>query len=658
MQALEKNKDMPASEEQRWLQALERLHVETSGHGEFGAEGSTCIVTFTRLNDNRKHLRIAPNRSVDFEAGPGPWGFHVASVATGNTLVISALGHPTTPAYLAPNPTPVAPGAAATNPADFFTSDRGLASAYLPSPSTNYEWGIVGPSDMTPVKLMNGVQLRFFHLPTNSLIPQVFRAEAVDPNAMEALYKQAAKTGDWRTATDRPGAGVGFFRFQVGGVNPVARMLGAVPPSALHAAATSGRLRIDERLAVDLAGGQGPWATFRVDLAPGSAPSVFSIQCVGHMWRGDRAFLTSSNPGAPGFGAFAPTDRDRSRKASLRTLTPADRAALPGWKVEVLPDDAAPVREAMLGVTAAAHTYFDAAAAAAALPPAKMAEFRRTGFIVLQRAVARSLVDEARAFVNNQLGKGPAAWADDTTDGLKLRHASHPSLTATVYRSSVSSAVQRLFGGPGTLDPIGGVQLAIRFPVDKAVNDGDPKAAFGDPVPPSRPEFDQPRPINVVETNGWHIDGMGSDRMIPFSLLLLVAIGDQEVPGRGNFTVWPGEHRNPDVRRWYRAGRNLKTPQGGRTEEFDAWAAKKPPLATKSHQVLMKAGDVALVHPHLPHAVGQNMSADVRYTLIMRLRHRNDAEHQARALDNCLFDIFDDAPAAAAAATDPDFDAV
>jgi len=677
LQQASSGKANPAWEAQL-LAALEEVQAET-------ADSETAIVSFALLKDNKKHLRVAGNGAVDYEAGEGPWGMFYANPTPRGTLLRS-LANPTVHRFVARNAAKDADGAA------YFQSSRGPARMSLPQPATCFEWGTVGPDGRTPVSLMNGVQVRFIHVPTGRVMPRTYRAEVVQPDHMAALFAAAGNAhvgpSDWMRAADLDPARslteqrAAFFRFQVGGGNPVAARLG-MHAARQAAAQPGGRLRITGEGVVDEAGGQGPWATWKVDMAPGAQPPVFSLQCVGHIFAGSRAFLAagpntssfdpaSTVPHAPtyqqqaqsqqqaghGFTAFVPKHEATQAKKGAKHMSDVEKMMLPRWAFEALPEAHDAVQRILMG-DANSFLFFDPAAAEAVLPADKRRAFARDGFITLDRAVARRVVDAARHFVNNLLGKGPGAWEEDpeasagSTDGpkFKLKHGNHHTLLATIYQSTVSSAIQQLMGGQGSANAVGGAQLAIRFPVDNSVPKPSDDAAPGGNIARGTAAYGEPAPIAVQHCGqqGWHIDGMGREKMLPFGLLVLVALSDQSEEGHGNFTVWPGEHRNPAVRTWYHSGRGVRPSNEAEvTQEqrarFAEFAARKPRLASTPTQVLLKAGDVALVHPLLPHSVGVNTSPDPRYTIIMRFQSAQQEDHEEAARADPLFEPFSHLP--------------
>ena len=221
-------------------------------------------------------------------------------------------------------------------------------------------------------------------------------------------------------------------------------------------------------------------------------------------------------------------------------------------------------------------------------------EFHRDGFLILRDVVPKALIDDAKRVVNHHLGTGPSAWVVDD-ENVKLPSSTHEAIINLVEQTPIWSAVQRMIGKDSLRRPTAG-QLAIRFPVTDAAD------------------------ANPISTGSkqYHIDGMGKDQLIPFTLLAKVALSDQSEEGNGNFTVFPASHRKETVFQWYSDSLNDGSP------------AEKPDIGSPL-QVRLAPGDVVIVHPHLAHCVGRNTSPNIRYSIIFRLHHVNRAEHNQRA---------------------------
>lgn len=123
----------------------------------------------------------------------------------------------------------------------------------------------------------------------------------------------------------------------------------------------------------------------------------------------------------------------------------------------------------------------------------------------------------------------------------------------------------------------------------------------------------------------YHIDGMGQNKLCPFSLLCGVALSDQTVPNMGNLHVFPGSHLHSGLQKYYVEKIN-DDDQG----EADV---SKPDLG-ESVQVLLRPGDIVLAHQLLAHRVGVNTSEHIRYQLYYRVQHKDHEDLKGYIVDD------------------------
>jgi hypothetical protein len=394
-----------------------------------------------------------------------------------------------------------------------------------------------------------------------------------------------------------------------------------VPPARLAPGSTvfglamarniNGHVRVMPNRKVDFSGGKGPWALFEATPVGGVGVRLRSI---GHT---RPAFLSlSPMGGGNGFPASA---------SAHPTFAVSDSAADPGTLWAWVASDERPVMGPALQPHGAAAGPADAAAREvhelqhgplaydAALPPLtaqQLRQFGDDGYLILRGCVAPALVADARRQVNHLLGQGSEHWEPDPQGGEKevLKGSNHPALLRPFSRSALSTHIQQLLaGGAGSARGIHNAQLAIRFPVLPSTHGMTP-AAVGD--------------VEHRNSDGWHIDGQGKDRSMPFSVLAIVALSDQSSEGNGNFTIYPGWHRSARVRDWYARHLGAAARITDRAALHALMNADRPTCGAPL-QVCLAPGDAALVHPLLPHRVGNNVSPDVRYTLINRVQHRD-----------------------------------
>lgn len=207
-------------------------------------------------------------------------------------------------------------------------------------------------------------------------------------------------------------------------------------------------------------------------------------------------------------------------------------------------------------------------------------------------------------------------------------------------------------------------QLALRLPdrEDSSINRPSPlsrlaSTVFGSLLPLASDASPASSPHPPLGGRRWHIDGLAQGRHSPFSLLVGVALSDQMDTYSGNLCVFPGAHHQilPFLREFVASG-YLPAPDsassGRRFQQgppgvvgpaaFEAFAGK--PDLGEPVQLLLRAGDVVLLHQKLPHRGGPNYSQNVRIMVYFRAhRHRtlppaNDAESD-RSLHDLWFEF-------------------
>lgn len=221
-------------------------------------------------------------------------------------------------------------------------------------------------------------------------------------------------------------------------------------------------------------------------------------------------------------------------------------------------------------------------------------EFIDRGFLQLTEVVPRTMCDEALRAINHSIGHVGKTGGDParfTVDQYCYELAGQPVMTDVFNRTGVRQAAEGLMG-EGCMLPVERVQIAPRFPM--ALDEGPP------------------------DQHG-HIDGIGGGNngtakgkyIRSFTLFAVVYLAD--VPDResGNFTVWPGSHR--ELQAYFRDVGHEVLSQGVPHIHH----AQDPVMLTG------KAGDVVLAHHLMQHEGGYNLSPNVRHALISRLRHRD-----------------------------------
>lgn len=254
------------------------------------------------------------------------------------------------------------------------------------------------------------------------------------------------------------------------------------------------------------------------------------------------------------------------------------------------------------------------------LSSAQARQFAEDGFIVVPSLVPRPAVDAALRQINCSFGKGydvaghKIVWKDDIERSQAVtRLFSHtqalPAAEVRVCGCLVWSATlwlsptwpptppQALLGA-GRVSVPGAGQVAPRFPQPIPAPVGlQLSASLYSPLPGRPPAsavayFECCGDVQTQAPHGgWHIDGMDSDRVAPFTLLACVVLSDTLEDNCGQLTVHPGDHRTlAAVIRREGAG-------------FVTSHAPRPHLTAPAFQIKARAGDVVFAHPMLPHKV-------------------------------------------------------
>jgi ectoine hydroxylase-related dioxygenase (phytanoyl-CoA dioxygenase family) len=242
------------------------------------------------------------------------------------------------------------------------------------------------------------------------------------------------------------------------------------------------------------------------------------------------------------------------------------------------------------------------------LSAADIANFRENGYIILRNAVRQELVRDALRAINHQLGK-PDCWQKDPNPlnaaQLSLKLPREGVGTDIINESPVFWSVLNILLGEGNVAPWNqGQQVALRFP--------------------RPPEAGVEKPDLRTGTT-YHIDGMGQNKLCPFSLLCGVALSEQMRPEMGNLHVYPGSHLHEQLHSYYRD----KIDDDNQNEQDDG----KPNLG-KSVQVLLHPGDVVVAHQLLAHRIGLNTSEHIRYQLYYRVKRNRHEDFINQIVDN------------------------
>ncbi len=231
------------------------------------------------------------------------------------------------------------------------------------------------------------------------------------------------------------------------------------------------------------------------------------------------------------------------------------------------------------------------------LTPEQKRTFVKDGFVKIAAAIPSTMVQEALRAINHSIGTvgktgaDPARYRVDTFCA-ELRHA--PVLTDVFDRPPLLPLVESLLG-EGNVLPVDEVQIAPRFPLP-----------VGTEAPPLGGHLD----AAGTGTNGAALGTYRRD----FTVIAIVYLVDVPGPYCGNFTAWPGSHR--ETRDYFR-----RVPHDILSRDMN------PPIPVSGtpRMVTGAAGDVILAHHLIRHEGGPNLSPHVRHAIISRISHRQAA---------------------------------
>jgi ectoine hydroxylase-related dioxygenase (phytanoyl-CoA dioxygenase family) len=222
------------------------------------------------------------------------------------------------------------------------------------------------------------------------------------------------------------------------------------------------------------------------------------------------------------------------------------------------------------------------------LTHAQKRDFHDNGYVRVPGVIPRVMVNAALRAINHSVGNGMNV-ADMTT----FRAQSYcPDIKGTtvigdLFNATPAKALAESVIGEGKIRPIRGGQVALRFPT------------MEDPPKKSRP----------------HIDGMYSPTngvkegtIANFTGLCGVLLSDLPEGNAGNFTVWPGTHREHE--RYFRERGPQSLLEG----------MPKIPYGD-GVPVTGQAGDIVFAHYLLAHGISPNLSPHVRYAIFFRMTH-------------------------------------
>lgn len=229
-------------------------------------------------------------------------------------------------------------------------------------------------------------------------------------------------------------------------------------------------------------------------------------------------------------------------------------------------------------------------------------EFCERGFLNIPGAVSPFMVNRARKAIHHSLGE--EGMNKDNMDRYRGRSycpeiQGSPEITdlfnGTPLKSLAESALE-----PDSLMPVKSGQIALRFPT----------YADSPPEPSGH--------IDGADYNKRHAEDKVPDigHINPFTMFAVILLDDVPEPNSGNFTVWPGSHHI--LESYFREhGTDEVAKPGNISNIIDELDWPEP------HQTTGLTGDAFLTHYQVAHGVAPNVSPNIRYAAIFRLRHRD-----------------------------------
>ena len=204
------------------------------------------------------------------------------------------------------------------------------------------------------------------------------------------------------------------------------------------------------------------------------------------------------------------------------------------------------------------------------------------GWVVIPQVVPAEMVKAARETINSTI--------ENYLDSIQVRAhelKTDERLTNMLMKTDAFSLIESALGKDKVV-PSTNVQCALRFP------DHDPQSLSN-----PKPHIDSFHPS--VEGNPGSIK--------PFIAIVGFFLNDIEHDNSGNFTVWPGTHRQfEQYFKMHGADPELKLGI--------------PPVdLPKPVQIKAKAGDMIFAHYQLAHTATANITNAIRYAVYIRMHH-------------------------------------
>ena len=214
------------------------------------------------------------------------------------------------------------------------------------------------------------------------------------------------------------------------------------------------------------------------------------------------------------------------------------------------------------------------------------------GFCHLHSFVSSDITNSLLRQINAELGDG---LSKEAAASLKVNRKGFGSseflngseLRSLLVQTKIWPTVIALFGVANIAIPSYYAQVALRFP----------------------------QKDDIKQYLPWHVDNVREDTVHSFGLLVGVYLTDAQSEDCGNFTVFPGGHRQLESVFRSEGARAIFRNENGRIITPENMELPEP------KQLLVRAGDVVIAHPLLPHRAAPNLSPNIRVAIYFRIYH-------------------------------------
>jgi hypothetical protein len=213
------------------------------------------------------------------------------------------------------------------------------------------------------------------------------------------------------------------------------------------------------------------------------------------------------------------------------------------------------------------------------------------GYLVLKGLVPQAMVTAARHAINHDLGERglPPDDLPKYRSQTYCPEINKEAVFTDLFNATPVFRVCEQLLGAGKVQRAGSAQIALRFP---------------------RPDTEPQPPRGHIDGQGTGINGIPKGEFSrAFTLLAVVLLSDLPEPHWGNFTVWPGTHRQ------------FETVFQEKGPAYLADGIGAVELCSGPVQITGEPGDVVLTHHQIVHTAVPNSGPNIRYATIFRGRH-------------------------------------